>query len=112
MIDKGEIEKAKSILSTMYEDIPFTENEKDIKLLIHSLLGILKKNYGRTHEEQIEGLKIIDSTRALSEEIKLLYERMLWLQINPKQLQMEVPGERRQLYRKMASGMADEFSLE
>jgi len=107
MIDKGEIEKAKSILSTMYEEGAFTENEKDIKLLIHSLLGILKKNYSQTHEEHIEGIRLIDSTRALSEEIKLLYERMQWLQINPQQLQMDVTGEDRQLYQKIASEMAD-----
>ena len=47
-----------------------------------SLLGILKKNYGKTHKEKSEGLKLMEEARLLSEEIKLVYERMRWLKLD------------------------------
>lgn len=45
--------------------------EKDTKLLITSLLGILKRNYGSTNKEKEEGLQLLESARRQGEELKL-----------------------------------------
>ena len=57
----------------------YSDHEKDIELLLTSLHGILKKNFGRTQEEKTHGLELIEKSRKLSDEIKLIYERIKWL---------------------------------
>jgi len=56
MIDHGKIQDAKEMLSSLRSKNDYKLNEKDTKLLITSLLGILKRNYGSTNQEKEEGL--------------------------------------------------------
>lgn len=79
MIDSGEIKDAMIVLEVLIRKDKYSENEKDIKLLEYSLLGILKKNFGKTPNEKTEGLKLIEKSRSLSDEIKMIYERIKWL---------------------------------
>jgi hypothetical protein len=51
MIDKGEIKSSILKLEKLHEEDDFTENEKDVKILITSLLGILKKSLGKNQKE-------------------------------------------------------------
>ena len=43
MIDNGKIAEAHTQLESLYELDDFTEYEKDIKMLVYSMLGIIKK---------------------------------------------------------------------
>ena len=71
MIDHGKIEDAKEMLSSLANKNDYKLKEKDTKLLITSLLGILKRNFGSTNQEREEGLQLLESARRQGEEIKL-----------------------------------------
>lgn len=81
MIDHGKLQDAKEMLSSLSSVNDYKPNEKDTKLLITSLLGILKRNYGSTNQEREEGLELLESARLLGEEIKLQHERINWFQL-------------------------------
>ena len=44
------------LLELFLLDNDFTDLEKDVKLLMTSLLGILKKNFGKSEQEKTRGL--------------------------------------------------------
>ena len=79
MIDNGKLKEAKDVLEMFNNGDEFAESEKDIKLLVQSLLGILKKNFGTSEEEKREGARLMERARVLGDEIKVLYERLKWL---------------------------------
>lgn len=79
MIDNGKLQEAKDVLESFHKNDEFSESEQDIKLLVQSLLGILKKNFGVSEEEREEGMRLMEKARTLGEEIKVLYERIKWL---------------------------------
>ena len=83
MIDNGELQQAKDVLERYQRRDEFTESEKDVKLLVQSLLGILKKNFGDSEKEKREGMRLMEEARTLGDEIKVLYERIKWLQLSP-----------------------------
>jgi hypothetical protein len=56
MIDSGQITEAMAILENKCGEDTFSEAEKDVKLLMFSLKGILKSNFGKTRQEREEGL--------------------------------------------------------
>ncbi len=63
LIDDGQIDEAKYVLDNFLQENDFSENEKDIKLLMYSLSGILKKNFCKNHDEEIEGMELIESSK-------------------------------------------------
>ena len=71
--------EAKDILESLNETDVYNENEQDVKLLVKSLLGLLKKNFGKSHEENIEGIRLLDQAKDLSKDVNLHYERCRWL---------------------------------
>jgi hypothetical protein len=54
-------------------------------VLVLSLLGILKKQKEENHEEHINGLKLLEEAREISEQIGETFERYRWL-IIPKMM--------------------------
>ena len=41
----------------------FTEFDKDTKLLVMSMLGILQKNYHKSQDEKIAGLRLLEKSK-------------------------------------------------
>ena len=59
----------------------FTEFDKDTKLLVMSMLGILQKNYHKSQDEKIAGLRLLEKSKLLSEEVQVRGERAAWIQV-------------------------------
>ena len=97
MIDNGQVQQAKVLLEQFLRDDEFSEQEQDSKMLMKSLLGILKSNFNKGDvQEREEGLKLMDEARKLSEEIKVIYERLKWLKITHQEMGFDVIGVKRQ----------------
>jgi len=92
MIDDNQHDEAKSILESFLLQNEFTHQDQDVKLLMTSLLGILKKSLGKTQQEQMEGLKLLEKAQSLSEEIKLIYERLRWFKTSNLELGIDPVG--------------------
>ena len=56
------------MLEQLYESNEYGEDEKDIQVLNHSLLGIIKRQLGRTHDEKMDGLRILEETKDIEKE--------------------------------------------
>mmetsp|Transcript_26475 Transcript_26475/g.40420 ORF Transcript_26475/g.40420 Transcript_26475/m.40420 type:complete len:94 (+) Transcript_26475:1011-1292(+) len=69
MIDNGRISEAKSTLEKLYAKNEYTDREKEARMLNTSLLGILKKQLGKTEEERMEGLHILEEAKGMDSEI-------------------------------------------
>ena len=108
MIDNGELQQAKDVLERYQRKDEFTESEKDVKLLVQSLLGILKKNFGDSEKERREGMRLMEEARTLGDEIKVLYERMKWLQLSPSALQLDNVGLTRPVMTRVFEEMMEE----
>lgn len=76
-------------------DNQFNYLEQDSKLLVKSLLGLILKNYGKTQDEKMEGLKLMEQSQKLSDEIKIVYERLKWLMICPDDQSSQIVGMNR-----------------
>ena len=73
------------------EDLPFGKHEStmsdpevDNRVLVYSLLGMLKKSIGKTQQERIEGMKLQDRAKEISHNIPggaVMFERKKWLLI-------------------------------
>ena len=73
--------QAKQLLENLYTANLDQETEKDTLMLLNSLLGILKKQ-SADHNEQIEGMKMLEKAKELSDEAGgSLLERKKWLMI-------------------------------
>ena len=58
--------------------------EIDTRVLVYSLLGMLKKSLGKTQQERIEGMKLQDKAKEISHNIPggaVMFERKKWLLI-------------------------------
>jgi len=73
------------------ELLPMGKNERtgndpevDNRVLVYSLLGLLKKAQGKNQAEQIEGIKLQDRAKEISHNIPggaVMFERKKWLLI-------------------------------
>jgi hypothetical protein len=77
--------------ATQTEELPLGKHEKtvrdpeiDNRVLVYSLLGMLKKSIGNTQQERIEGMKLQDKAKEISHNIPggaVMFERKKWLLI-------------------------------
>lgn len=77
--------------ATQTEEFPLGKHEKtvrdpeiDNRVLVYSLLGMLKKSIGKTQQERIEGMKLQDKAKEISHNIPggaVMFERKKWLLI-------------------------------
>jgi hypothetical protein len=61
-----------------------SDPEIDNRVLVYSLLGMLKKSLGKTQQERIEGMKLQDRAKEISHNIPggaVMFERKKWLLI-------------------------------
>lgn len=73
------------------EELPLGKHERtvsdpeiDNRVLVYSLLGMLKKSLGKTQQERIEGMKLQDRAKEISHNIPggaVMFERKKWLLI-------------------------------
>jgi hypothetical protein len=73
------------------EELPLGKHERtvrdpeiDNRVLVYSLLGMLKKSIGKTQQEKIEGMKLQDRAKEISHNIPggaVMFERKKWLLI-------------------------------
>jgi hypothetical protein len=73
------------------EELPLGKHEStvsdpeiDNRVLVYSLLGMLKKSLGKTQQERIEGMKLQDRAKEISHNIPggaVMFERKKWLLI-------------------------------
>jgi hypothetical protein len=77
--------------ATHTEELPLGKHERtvrdpeiDNRVLVYSLLGMLKKSIGKTQQEKIEGMKLQDKAKEISHNIPggaVMFERKKWLLI-------------------------------
>ena len=77
--------------ATQTEELPLGKHERtvrdpeiDNRVLVYSLLGMLKKSIGKTQLERIEGMKLQDKAKEISHNIPggaVMFERKKWLLI-------------------------------
>ena len=46
------------------------------------MLGILKKNYSSSSDENMDGIKLLEKSKSLSEEVRPRNERVGWMKLH------------------------------